>query len=136
MSERAYRVVVTREGDAWLADVPELFGAHTHAKSLPLLDGSVREVIALVEDLPEGAERDLLLDYEVHTGDPAVDREAAEVRAARERLRVQEKELAERTERLARKLRPAWSVRDCAHLLGVSMQRVSQIAPERGDRAA
>jgi predicted RNase H-like HicB family nuclease len=132
MSGKTYRVVVTREGANWLADVPDLEGAHTHARTLPGLDHSVREVIALVEDLPEGAEteEDLQLVYDVRTGDPKVDREAAELRAERERLRREERTLTERTERLARELRTDWSVRDCAHLLGVSMQRVSQIAPE------
>jgi predicted RNase H-like HicB family nuclease len=62
VSERTYPVVVTREGDAWLADVPDLPGAHTWAKNLPGLDRSVREVIALVEDLPEGAETRLSFD--------------------------------------------------------------------------
>jgi predicted RNase H-like HicB family nuclease len=127
---KTYRVVVTREGANWLADVPDLEGAHTHARTLPSLDHSVREVIALVEDLPGDAEEHLRLDYDVRTGDPKVDREAAELRAERERLRREDRELTERTERLARQLRTDWSVRDCAHLLGVSMQRVSQIAPE------
>jgi predicted RNase H-like HicB family nuclease len=45
MSDRAYRVVVTREDSHWLADVPELQGAHTYARSLPTLDQAVREVI-------------------------------------------------------------------------------------------
>ena len=61
MSERIYRVVVTREGDAWLADVPDVPGAHTWARNLLGLDGAVREVIALVEDLPDGAEPNLRL---------------------------------------------------------------------------
>lgn len=130
MNERIYRVVVTREGDNWLADIPELEGAHTHARTLPSLDHFVREVIAMTERLPEGAEEHLRLNYDVRTGDPEVDREASELRAERERLRRKERDLTERTERLARKLRPDWSVRDCAHLLGVSMQRVSQLAPE------
>lgn len=130
MSDKTYQVVVTREGDNWIADVPELAGAHTHARTLPSLDHFVREVIAMVEDLPEGAEERLRLDYDVRTGNPQVDKESAELRAERERLRHKERELTERTERLARELRRNWSVRDTAHLLGVSMQRVSQIAPE------
>ena len=130
MSARIYRVVVTREGGNWLADVSGVQGAHTYARTLPKLDAYVREAIALVKDLPAGAEADLRLDYEVHTGDPVIDKESAELRAAREGLRREERELTKRTERLARQLRRNWSVRDTAHLLGVSMQRVSQIVPE------
>jgi predicted RNase H-like HicB family nuclease len=47
VSERAYRVVVTREDGRWLADVPGLEGAHTYARSLPALDQAVREVVVL-----------------------------------------------------------------------------------------
>lgn len=36
------------------------------------LDGYVREVIALLEDLPDCAGDRLSLDYEFHTGDEAV----------------------------------------------------------------
>lgn len=38
----SYRVVVTREDGAWLADVPTLDGAHTWARNLPTLDLAVR----------------------------------------------------------------------------------------------
>jgi hypothetical protein len=40
MSEHAYQVTVSREDGQWLADVPELQGAHTYARSLPTLDQS------------------------------------------------------------------------------------------------
>ncbi|BCJ65119.1 type II toxin-antitoxin system HicB family antitoxin [Polymorphospora rubra] len=66
---RAYRVIVTREDDAWLADVPDLPGTQTFARNLPSLDANVREAIALTEDLPEGAEVDLAISYEYRTGD-------------------------------------------------------------------
>lgn len=63
----AYRVVVNREDGRWLADVPDVPGTHTWAKNLVGLDASVREAIALAEDLPEGAEPELELSYEYHT---------------------------------------------------------------------
>lgn len=53
MTEPRYRVVVTREDDAWLADVPELPGAHTYARTLPALDQAVREVVVLAADRPD-----------------------------------------------------------------------------------
>ena len=50
-SEPTYHVVVTREDGSWLADVPELAGAHTDARNLPTPDRYVREVIVLAAGL-------------------------------------------------------------------------------------
>jgi len=83
-------VVVTREDGRWLADVPELQGAHTCARSLPSLDQAVREAVVLAAGLPDEAMPDLVLDYDYHTGDPDLDATALEVR----RLRRQADELA------------------------------------------
>ena len=133
MSERTYRVVVTRDGGHWLADVPELQGAHTYARSLPALDQAVREVIVLAADLPDEAMPELVLDYDYHTGDPELDTTALEVR----RLRQEANELAAvataRTAEVAARL-VAWglSVRDVASLLGISPQRVSQLTANAG----
>jgi hypothetical protein len=128
VSERSYRVVVTREDDHWLADVPELQGAHTYARSLPALDQAVREVVVLAADLPDAAMPDIEIDYDYHTGDPDLDTTALEVR----RLRRQADELAAaaaaRTSQAAVQLvSRGLSVRDVAALLGVSPQRVSQL---------
>ena len=51
----SYAVLVTRDGDSWLADVPSVPGAHTFARSLEGLARSVREVVVLMDDLPDGA---------------------------------------------------------------------------------
>jgi predicted RNase H-like HicB family nuclease len=128
MSRQAYRVVVTREDGQWLADVPELQGAHTYARSLPSLDQAVREAVVLAADLPDEAMPDLVLDYDYHTGDPDLDATALEVR----RLRRQADELAataaSRTGQAAAQLvARGLSVRDVAALLGISPQRVSQL---------
>lgn len=48
---------------AWTADLPQVPGAHTCAESREELDACVREVIALGEDLPAGAEAALRLTY-------------------------------------------------------------------------
>ena len=131
MSEGTYRVVVTREDDAWLADVPDLPGAHTYARNLPSLDQSVREVIAMIEDLPDGAEANLRLTYEYRTGDSAIDETTSKLRAERERIRRDQEWLVERTIEVARDLvaRHRMSVRDAAALLSVAPQRISQVAP-------
>lgn len=131
MTERTYRVVVTRENGAWLADVPELDGTHTYARNLPGLDQSVREVIAMTEDLPDGAETTLKIAYEYHTGDPQVDAVTSWLRTNRERLRVEERHIAEKTVEVAKELvsTHSMSVRDAATLIGVAPQRISQVAP-------
>ena len=83
VSGDTYRVVVTREDGHWLADVPELDGAHTYARSLPALDQAVREVVVLAAGLPDEAMPGLTLDYDYHTGDPELDTTALEVRRLR-----------------------------------------------------
>jgi DNA-directed RNA polymerase specialized sigma24 family protein len=123
-----YRVVVTREDGHWLADVPELAGAHTYARSLPALDQAVREVVVLAAGLPDEAMPGLCLDYDYRTGDPDLDVTALEVR----RLRREADELAAaaaaRTSQAAAQLAArGLSVRDIAALLGISPQRVSQL---------
>src|SRR5260370_38370105 len=85
VSEHAYEVIVTREDDHWLADVPGLQGAHTYARSLPSLDQAVREAVVLAAGLPDEAMPDLVLDYDYHTGDPDLDATALEVRRLRRR---------------------------------------------------
>lgn len=131
MSERTYRVVVTREDGAWLADVPDLEGTHTYARNLPGLDQSVREVIAMVEDLPDGAEAGLQLAYEYHTGDPTLDEAAARLRADRDRIQVEKQRVERLTVELAQEMiaHHRMSVRDAAALIGVAPQRISQVAP-------
>jgi hypothetical protein len=128
VSDHSYRVIVTREDNHWLADVPELQGAHTDARSLPTLDQAVREVIVLTADLPDHVMPELLIDYDYHTGDPELDTTAVEVR----RLRRQADELAAaataRTEQATiRLVASGLSVRDAAAMLGISPQRVSQL---------
>lgn len=133
MSDGGYAVVVTREGDHWLADVPALRGAHTYARSLPALDQAVREVIVLAADLPDEAMPRLVLDYHYDTGDPDLDATALEVR----RLRRQADELAaavtaRTSEAAVRLVARGLSVRDVAALLGISPQRVSQLTAKAG----
>ncbi|MFB6392706.1 type II toxin-antitoxin system HicB family antitoxin [Polymorphospora lycopeni] len=127
-----YRVIVTREDDAWLADVPALPGTQTFARNLPSLDANVREAIALTEDLPEGAETGLNIAYEYRTGDPTLDQAAAQLRADREAADRLASQVAARTDEMARDLvqNRRMSVRDAAALLAVSPQRISQIAPK------
>ena len=128
MSDHGYRVVVTREDSHWLADVPELHGAHTYARNLPTLDQAVREVIVLAADLPDEAMPELVIDYDYHTGDPDLDAAAMEVRRLRQQADALATTAAARTGQAAvRLVASGLSVRDAAALLGISPQRVSQL---------
>jgi DNA-binding NarL/FixJ family response regulator len=133
MSQHAYRVVVTREDRQWLADVPELAGAHTYARSLPSLDQAVREVVVLAVGLPDEAMPELVLDYDYHTGDPDLDATALQVRRLRREADDLAATAAARTSQAAAQLVACGlSVRDVAALLGISPQRVSQLTATAG----
>jgi predicted RNase H-like HicB family nuclease len=54
-----YQVVVAREGSDWVADVSDVPGGHTHSGKLDSLEKAVREVLELMEKLPEGDEVNL-----------------------------------------------------------------------------
>jgi hypothetical protein len=130
-TDRTYLVVVTREGEDWLADVPELTGAHTFAHSLSGLDRSVHEVIVLAADLPDDAINDLHLDYSFATGDSVLDTTAATVRKLHARAESLSAEASESTSRAVRQLAAhGLGVRDTAAVLGISAQRVSKILAE------
>ncbi|HET9516345.1 MAG TPA: hypothetical protein VFO77_01330 [Actinoplanes sp.] len=132
-----YRVVATREGTSWLADAPDVPGAHTWAKNLPSLDRSIREAIALALDLPDDAEADMVLTWEYRLGDPAIEELTSQLRAERRRLQEAEATLTSRTASVAQQLVEQLPVRDVACLLAITPQRVSQVAPTSGrDRAA
>lgn len=58
-----YTVHINREDGTWLADVPAVSGAHTFARTLDELVQSVREVIVLMDDLPDEAQVDIDLHH-------------------------------------------------------------------------
>ena len=121
----SYDVIVTREGKDWLADVPALPGAHTFARSLPSLFTSIREVIILMDDLPDDAEPEFTVHYQV------ADELIAEADALRaERAEIARRENAVQAETAAtvtRLTRAGYSVRDSAALLGLTPGRISQM---------
>lgn len=125
--EMTYHVVVTRDGDGWMADVPALPGTHTWAKTLRALDRNIREVIGMVEDLPRSAEASLDLDLEYRTGDPDLDARSSELRARRREIERNAAEVASETRELAGQLAGQLPVSDTAILLGVSKGRVTQL---------
>ena len=98
----SFRVVVTKESDAWLADVPECQGSHTYSPyGLAKLDTYVREVVALADDLPDGAEDGLELAWvlDVPTRD------------------------------LVREFGKGWTIADVAAALNAPVERVTHTPP-------
>ncbi|TML22585.1 MAG: hypothetical protein E6G35_15325 [Actinobacteria bacterium] len=113
------RVVVTRDDRGWRAEIPEL-AAQRRAGSLYALDRRVRGLLG------RG-----WVEYDFHTGDAALDRLVAGVRAARRAAQVAEERARGLTERVIA-LAPGLSVRDLGVMLEISHQRVHQLLRRRG----
>jgi predicted RNase H-like HicB family nuclease len=128
-NEMGYRVVIERdESGAWVARVPGVPGCHTHGRTLNQVRQRIREALSLwVED----AETAQLVEEFRLPGDArqAIRRSrAARMRAERGRENAQSATAA------AAKLlvdRLGLGVRDAGELLGLSYQRVQQLARRR-----
>jgi hypothetical protein len=134
-----YAVLVRRDPEDarfWLADVEGLDGAHTSSRSLATLDRYVREVIVLAADLPDEAQDGLELVWRYQTGDPDVDAQTEQLRRRRAELDDANRDLAEHTSTLARRLvtSAGLSVREAAALLSVSPARVDQMVQQSTKR--
>ena len=121
-----YRVVLERdESGAWIAHIPSVPGCHSHGRSLVEARRRVREALAL---WVEGADSSELVD------DVRLPRDAlAAVRRSsrsRARLAVARSEASTSTADAVTRLVDdlGLGVRDAAYLLGVSFQRVQQVA--------
>jgi hypothetical protein len=124
---KRYNVRVAREGGQWLGEAVGVPGAHTFAGNLPSLEAAMREVIALVEDLPPGAEDGLDVEWDLSAVSPEA-AAAADLGQRRRRQDAERQDLAEATRAAAAQLADAgWSVRDAGAALGVSPARVSQL---------
>jgi predicted RNase H-like HicB family nuclease len=125
-----YQVVASREDGVWLADVPAVPGAHTFALSLPALLESIREVIVLMDDLPDDATPEFSLTFDVDDPDVGA---AAELGSLRQEITARGHELQRATADTARRLTSAgWSVRDAAVMLHITPGRVSQLTHAHG----
>jgi DNA-directed RNA polymerase specialized sigma subunit len=122
-----YRVTATRDGDWWSLVAYDVQGREvaSQARRLDLADAAIREAIALVLDVDGAAfEVDISPDLrQVEVSDDTV--EAIELRRAMAELSDRARR---RTPAAVAELRAAGlTVRDVAHLLGVTPSRVSQI---------
>lgn len=122
-----FHVLARREAGAWTATVTDANGAHTWGKGLRHLEQSVREAIALAEDIDDVDSFDLRWTY--LTGDPGIDGESERLRAQREQVTRDAHELTNDTAAFIALLRSqGFSVRDAAAIAGVSPARAGQLA--------
>lgn len=63
-----FKVIIEQDEDGWyIADVPELQGCHTQARSLEQLRKRIKEVIELVLDVDKEAKKEKLSSPQPHT---------------------------------------------------------------------
>lgn len=123
------KVKVTREGDAWIADVPDVPGAHAFAGNLVALESAVQKAIALVLDLPE-AQEPVALDFE-YEGVDDVFLSAANVGVERRRIRERQRDPAITASMAAITLAAGgYSGGGIGGVLDISRGRVSPITKE------
>ncbi len=116
----------------WIAQVKETPAAITQGRTIAEARRRIREALALALDDDAAAERAKLID-DVRL--PAEARRALEqARAARARLATESKKAQESTAKAVRMLLESMhlSVRDAGDLIGISPQRVHQLAHENG----
>jgi len=122
-----YTAVCRRSGRWWAVSISELKGVHTQARRLDQVPDMARDAIALMLDV-NPVEVEVTVEPEM----PArVEDALAARRAAREAEEVAERATAEAAKQL---LDEGYTIRDAGRLLGLSPQRISQIAP-RGPRS-
>lgn len=127
MTAKRFTAHCTRTGGWWAISVPDADGLWTQAKRLDQVEDMAREAIGAVLDLDD----DLIeVHVQVDLDDPALDEAVANVRhlrAAAERLQQEASEQMAEAVQLLRD-EAGLPMRDVAKLLGISHQRVGQIA--------
>jgi predicted RNase H-like HicB family nuclease len=118
----AYTAVCRRSGNWWAVSIREIKGVHTQARRLDQVADMARDAIALMLDV-DPAEVQVSVKPEVPK--PVEDALAAR-RAAREAEQAAEATTAAAVRQL---LDEGYTIRDAGRLLGLSPQRISQIAP-------
>lgn len=116
-----YSVICRRVGNWWAISVPELKGVHTQARRLDQVATMAQEAIALLLDIEPAA-----VSVEVRPELPGTVSVALNARrAARDADEKADQATATAVRAL---LRDGYTVRDAGALLGLSPQRISQIA--------
>ena len=121
-----YSVVLERdESGAWIARIPSVPGCHSHGRSLVEARRRVREALSLWVEDSDSAE--LVDDVRLPRDALAAVRRSSRSRARHAEVRSEASTAtADAVTRLVDDL--GLGVRDAAYLLGVSFQRVQQVA--------
>jgi predicted RNase H-like HicB family nuclease len=119
---RTYTAVCRRSGGWWAISVPEIKGLHTQVRRLDQAADMARDAIALMLDVDPSE-----IEVEVR---PEIPEPVEDALAARRAAREAEREAEAATAAAARQLlADGYTIRDVGRLLGLSPQRISQIAP-------
>jgi predicted RNase H-like HicB family nuclease len=127
--KKRYTVQFDKDADSgwWVVTVPEIPGCLTQGRSLAEGRRRIREALALFIDEKLAATVDLVDDVRLPRSTGAVVKQAASVRAQLDELQAEAiKATSAAAKLLVRK--SGLSVRDAADLLGVSHQRIQQLA--------
>jgi predicted RNase H-like HicB family nuclease len=127
--KKRYTVQFDKDADSgwWVVTVPEIPGCLTQGRSLAEGRRRIRKALALFIDEKLAATVDLVDDVRLPKSTGAVVKQAATVRAQLDELQAEAiKATSAAAKLLVRK--SGLSVRDAADLLGVSHQRIQQLA--------
>ena len=127
-----YRVTYAHDSNGlWFVRCPDVPGVHSHGRTLASARSNIREAIALVLDLPNGAFLALNEEFELD------DLEVKEALDNARQLRKQAVDLDERSRTATltavatvKNSDESLSMRDLADLVGLSHQRIQQISKE------
>jgi predicted RNase H-like HicB family nuclease len=128
-----FRVVFTKDGKDWTVVAPDVHPAHSWGPNLKSATEHIKEAIALVLDLPEGAEQHMVLDADYRVAGENVEEPCVFHRArdARRKLKDAQHEADEALRDAVQEgRRLSLSMRDIATMTDVSYQRVAQIASD------
>ncbi|MFV1971157.1 MAG: type II toxin-antitoxin system HicB family antitoxin [Acidimicrobiia bacterium] len=130
--QRTFRVVYERDDNGrWFVRCPDVQGAHSHGRTLPSSRENIREAIAIVLDLEDDTSFGLSEEIRLRDSDlqQAID-EATSQRADARRLERLAAQATREAISESTASKDALSNRDLAELLGLSHQRVQQLASE------
>lgn len=126
---KPYAVEARRVGGWWAIDVPKVRGGHTQVRRLQQAETAAREAIAL---LLEGDPAAIEVKLQVVLA-PQTQETLDEVRRVRAAAAEAERDAAAVTRQaVGRLLASGLSMRDAGTLLGLSHQRVAQLARSEG----
>ncbi len=125
-----HKVIYRRDDNGlWFAKAPEIRGAHSHGRTLATARRNIREAIALVLDSDD--DRSFGLEEEFHLDERKVQAAIKKARALRNRAAEIDSAAQIATEDAllaALNANAGLSLRDLGELLGLSFQRVQQLA--------